>query len=37
MSIDRIVGGQIVESFELFDQLGMFQAIGTLPAISASA
>jgi len=37
MSIDRIVAGQIVESFELFDQLGMFQAIGTLPAISASA
>jgi len=37
LSIDRIVGGQIVESFELFDQLGMFQAIGTLPALSASA
>lgn len=37
MAIDRIVGGRIVESFELFDQLGMFQAIGTLPAIGASA
>jgi hypothetical protein len=37
MSIDRIVGGQIVETFELFDQLGMFQSIGTLPALSASA
>jgi len=37
LTIDRIVGGQIVETFELFDQLGMFQAIGTLPALSASA
>ena len=37
LAIDRIVSGQIVESFELFDQLGMFQAIGTLPAIAASA
>ena len=37
LSIDRIAGGRIVESFELFDQLGMFQAIGTLPAMTASA
>jgi len=37
LTIDRIVGGRIVESFELFDQLGMFQAIGTLPALSTSA
>jgi len=26
-----------VESFELFDQLGMFQVIGTLPAVTESA
>ena len=34
--IDRIVQGKIVEEFEVFDQLGMFQAIGTLPALPAS-
>jgi hypothetical protein len=32
-----IAGGQNVESFELFDQLGMFQVIGTLPAVTESA
>ena len=37
MTIDRIAGGRIVESFELFDQLGMFQAIGTVPAVTQSA
>lgn len=37
IAIDRIVDGRIVESFELFDQLGMFQAIGTLPAVTESA
>jgi steroid delta-isomerase-like uncharacterized protein len=34
--LERIVDGKIVESFESFDQLGMFQAIGTLPALPAS-
>jgi len=34
--LDRIVDGKIVEEFEVFDQLGMFQAIGTLPARPAS-
>ena len=33
----RLVKGIIVEDFEQFDQLGMFQAIGKLPAIAASA
>jgi predicted ester cyclase len=37
IAIDRIADGRIVGSFELFDQLGMFQAIGTLPAIIESA
>jgi steroid delta-isomerase-like uncharacterized protein len=37
ITVDRIAGGRIVESIELFDQLGMFQAIGTLPALTASA
>jgi len=32
-----IAGGQNVEWFELFDQLGMFQVIGTLPAVTESA
>ena len=36
LTIDRIVNGKIVEEFEVFDQLGMFQAIGTLPALPAS-
>ena len=36
MVIDRVVNGKIVEEFEVFDQLGMFQAIGTLPALPAS-
>lgn len=34
--LERIVDGKIVEAFEVFDQLGMFQAIGTLPALPAS-
>jgi steroid delta-isomerase-like uncharacterized protein len=34
--LERIVNGKIVESFEAFDQLGMFEAIGTLPTFPAS-
>jgi predicted ester cyclase len=34
--IDTIVDGQIVDSFEVFDQLGMFAAIGTFPALPES-
>lgn len=34
--ISRIANGRIVEDFEIFDNLGMFQSIGTLPALSAS-
>ena len=34
--ISRIVNGRIVEDFEVFDNLGMFQSIGTLPALPAS-
>lgn len=31
--IDTIVNGKIVDSFEVFDQLGMFAAIGAYPAL----
>ena len=34
--MERIVDGKLVESFEVFDQLGMFAAIGTLPALPES-
>jgi hypothetical protein len=30
------VDGKVVETFEVFDQLGMFAAIGTLPALPES-
>ncbi len=33
--IDRIVDGRIVETWEAFDQLGMFQQIGSLPPVAA--
>jgi steroid delta-isomerase-like uncharacterized protein len=36
ITISRVVNGLIVEDVELFDQLGMFQTIGTLPAIAAA-
>jgi steroid delta-isomerase-like uncharacterized protein len=32
MLIDRIENGRIVESWEAFDQLGMLQALGAIPA-----
>jgi len=35
--MSRLVKGIIVEDFEQFDQLGMFQAIGKVPAIATSA
>jgi len=35
-NVDRIVDGKVVETFEVFDQLGMFAAIGTLPALPES-
>lgn len=35
--IDRIVNGRLAELWEAFDQLGMFQQIGTIPAVAASA
>ena len=35
--LTRIVNGRIVEDFEVFDQLGMFQTIGTVPVSAASA
>ena len=31
--IDTIIDGKIVDSFELFDQLGMFAVIGAYPAL----
>jgi predicted ester cyclase len=36
LSIERVVDGKVVESFEVFDQLGMFATIGTLPALSTA-
>jgi steroid delta-isomerase-like uncharacterized protein len=32
LEIDRLAGGQIVESWTSFDQLGMLQQLGALPA-----
>jgi len=32
MTIDQIVGGKIVETWRLFDQLGMMQQLGVIPA-----
>jgi steroid delta-isomerase-like uncharacterized protein len=32
IQIDRIAGGKIVESWTLFDQLGMLQQLGAVPA-----
>lgn len=32
ISIERIVGGMIVESWEEFDQMGMMQQLGVIPA-----
>lgn len=34
--ISRVINGRIVEDHEIFDNLGMFQQIGTLPALPAS-
>jgi steroid delta-isomerase-like uncharacterized protein len=34
--VSRVVNGRIVKDFEQFDQLGMFQTIGKLPASAAS-
>ncbi len=36
VSITRVIGGKLVDEFEVFDQLAMFQAIGTLPALHAA-
>jgi steroid delta-isomerase-like uncharacterized protein len=33
--IDRIAGGRLVETWEVFDQLGMLQAIGAIPVEAA--
>ena len=34
MGVDRIVNGKIVESWGLFDQFGMMQQLGVIPAAS---
>jgi len=31
MTIDQIVGGKIVETWRLFDQLSMMQQLGVIP------
>ena len=36
LMVSRVINGKIVEDFEQFDQLTMFQAIGRYPAIPAS-
>lgn len=35
ITISQVVDGKIVEEWETFDQLGMFQAIGTVPSSAA--
>jgi predicted ester cyclase len=35
MLIDRLGDGRIAESWEAFDQLGMLQALGAIPAATA--
>ncbi len=37
LNIERVVDGRIVESWELFDNFGVFQAIGTFPALATTA
>jgi len=37
LMMTRLVKGIVVEDFEQFDQLAMFQAIGKLPAVAQSA
>jgi predicted ester cyclase len=32
ISIDRIAGGKIVETWGIFDQFGMLQQLGAIPA-----
>ena len=34
MGVDRIVNGKIVESWGIFDQFGMMQQLGVIPAAS---
>ena len=34
MGVDRIVNGKIVESWGIFDQFGMMQQLGVIPAVS---
>jgi len=36
VTVSRIVNGRVVEDFDVFDQLGMFQTIGKMPALPAS-
>jgi steroid delta-isomerase-like uncharacterized protein len=37
MTIDQIVGGKIVETWRLFDQLSMMQQLGVIPAPEQAA
>jgi steroid delta-isomerase-like uncharacterized protein len=35
--ICQVSNGKVIESWQTFDQLAMFQAIGTIPTVAASA
>jgi predicted ester cyclase len=37
VEIDRISGGKIVESWTLFDQLGMLRQLGAVPPVGQPA
>ncbi len=37
MTIDQIVGGKIVETWRLFDQLSMMQQLGVIPVPEQAA
>ena len=37
MTIDQIVGGKIVETWRLFDQMGMMQQLGVIPVPEQAA
>jgi len=37
ISIDRIAGGKVVEHWNNFDQLGMMQQLGVMPAPTQAA
>ena len=35
ISVMRFANGKIIEEYEVFDNLGLFQSIGRMPALTA--